>query len=221
MIMLCPPGVYRPQSDTAVLAGAMEKGDLARGRTVLDVGAGSGALAIAAARAGAAAVTAVDLSLRSVLTTWANSRLHRAAVTVRRGDLFGPARRSRYDLVLANPPYVPAATAVLPRHRIDRCWDGGPDGRAVLDRICAGAADVLNPSGTLLLVHSAVCGVETTIQRLAEGGLAARVVERASIPFGPVMRARAAMLELRGLVPQGETTEELVVVAASRDGGAA
>ncbi|WP_232664592.1 HemK2/MTQ2 family protein methyltransferase [Pseudonocardia sp. TRM90224] len=221
MIMLCPPGVYRPQRDTAVLAGAMERGGLARGRTVLDVGAGTGALAIAAARAGAASVTAIDLSMRSVLTTWTNSRLHRAGVKVRRGDLFEPARRGRYDLVLANPPYVPAATAVLPRHRIDRCWDGGPDGRAVLDRICAGVADVLSPSGTLLLVHSAVSGVETTIARLADGGLTAHVVERVRIPFGPVMRARAAMLELRGLVQHDETMEELVVVEASRDGVAA
>jgi Ribosomal protein L11 methyltransferase (PrmA) len=45
------------------------------GRHVLDVGTGTGALAIAAARAGAASVTAVDLSRRSAVATWLNSRL--------------------------------------------------------------------------------------------------------------------------------------------------
>ncbi|MBA2323469.1 MAG: methyltransferase, partial [Pseudonocardiales bacterium] len=36
------------------------------------------------------------------------------------------------------------------------------------------------------------------------------------IPFGPVMRARARMLELRGLVAPGQTLEELVVIEARR-----
>lgn len=218
MRLVRPPGVYRPQSDSAVLAEAMHGGGYALDRHVLDIGTGSGALALAAAHAGAASVTAVDLSWRSVLATRLNCRLHGASVTVHRGDLFEPVRGRRFDLVVANPPYVPAETDALPRHRHARCWDGGIDGRAVLDRICAGAGQRLSREGVLLMVHSAVCGADTTIERLADAGLAGSVIMRASIPFGPVMRARAAMLERRELMEPGETVEELVVVEA-RHGG--
>ena len=218
VMLLCPPGVYRAESDTELLVSAMRRGGYARGRDVLDVGTGSGALALAAARAGAASVTAVDLSLRSVAATWINSRIHRARVRVRRGDLFAPVAGRRFGLVVANPPYVPAETDLLPRHRKARCWDAGPDGRALLDRICAGVTDVLAPGGDVLLVNSAVCDTQLTVDALERAGLEARVLETASVPFGPVMTPRAALLEARGFVGPGQRVEELVVVGAHHRG---
>ena len=216
MKLLCPPGVYQAQADTAVLIRTLVRSGVAAGSHVLDIGTGCGALALAASRAGAASVTAVDLSHRSVLTARVNCLLHGALVSVRRGDLFGPVGQRRFDLVLANPPYVPAPTAALPRHRQARCWDAGLDGRTVLDRICATVAARLTAQGVLLMVHSGVCGVDTTISRLADAGLAGTVVERVKVPFGPVMRARARMLERRGLIAPGDDQEELVVVEARR-----
>lgn len=214
--MLCPPGVYRAEGDTSLLTDVMRDGGFALDRHVLDLGTGSGALAVAAALAGATTVTAVDVSLRSVATTWLNARLHGAAVTVRRGDLFAPVAGRRFGLVVANPPYVPAATGRLPRHRKARCWDAGPDGRALLDRICAGVPHVLDPDGEVLLVHSAVCGTDLTLDALDRAGLVPQVLAKATVPFGPVMRARAALLEARGLVGPGQREEDLVVVGARR-----
>lgn len=214
MLLLRPPGVYRANSDTALLIDVLREGRYAAGCRVLDIGTGTGALALASARAGAASVTAVDLSLRSVAAAWINSRLHRLPLTVRRGDLFGPVTGQRFDLILANPPYVPAATNVLRRHRITRCWDGGFDGRALLDRICAEGPALLAPAGTMLIVHSAVCDEQVTLSRLADAGLHAEVLSRCTLPFGPVMRVRAAMLEARGLVEPGQRDEELVVIGA-------
>jgi release factor glutamine methyltransferase len=216
--MLYPPGVYRAQGDTELLSDVVRRGGFAAGRDVLDVGTGSGALALAAARAGAASVTAVDLSLRSVATTWINGRLAGARIGVRRGDLFGPVVGRRFGLVLSNPPYVPATSAVLPRHRAARCWDAGPDGRALLDRICAGVPGVLTEDGTVLLVHSSVCDTDATLAALRRVGLDARELARVTVPFGPVMRARAMMLESRGFVEPGQRSEELVVVEGQRRG---
>jgi release factor glutamine methyltransferase len=156
VLLIRPPGVYRVDRDTALLTEVLR--DRVRGRHVLDVGAGTGALAIAAARAGAASVTAVDLSRRSAAATWLNSRLHRAPVSVRCGDLFTPVRGRRFDVVVANPPYVPAPTQDPARYRIARSWDGGHDGRLLLDRLCSGLPDVLTADGTALIVHSEVCG---------------------------------------------------------------
>jgi len=212
--LLHVPGTYPAQGDTRLLADALHELGLAPARRVLDVGTGGGALAVTAAAAGAASVTAVDLSRRSVLTARLNGRLHRAHLDVRRGDLFAPVVGERFDLVLANPPYVPAATDVLPRHRTARCWDAGVDGRAVLDRICADVAGVLAGDGVLLLVQSVLAGEEPTLRRLREAGLDAEVVARRPEPFGPVVRARADLLRARGLLAADATEEELVVVRA-------
>lgn len=216
--LLRPPGVYRAQDDTSLLIDAMRRGDYARGRAVLDVGTGSGALAIAAGHAGAASVTAVDLSLRSVLATWFNSRLHGVAVTVQQGDLFAAVSGRRFDLVLTNPPYVPAQSGLLPRHRVARCWDGGPDGRLLLDRICAGAPAVLNENGALLLVQSELSGEQATLDRFAEAGLGATVTDRVRIPLGPVLRAREPMLRARGYLRPDQFDEELLVIEARHRG---
>lgn len=216
MMLLRPPGVYRAESDTEVLIDAMRRGGYAVGRHVLDVGTGSGAIALAAARGGATSVTAVDLSRRSAAAARLNAAISGLRVDVRCGDLYAPVAGRRFDLIVSNPPYVPAARAALPRHRKARCWDGGTDGRAVLDRICAGAADALTEDGRILVVHSALCGTQATVDALGEAGFAPAVLARATIPFGPVLRSRAAMLEERGLIAPGQRFEELVVVGGIR-----
>jgi release factor glutamine methyltransferase len=208
--------VYKVADDTSLLADVMRQGGYARGRHVLDLGCGTGALALAAAQAGATSVTAVDLSLRSIAATWLNARGHRTSVDVRRGDLFQPVKGKLFDLLLANPPYVPAPTSMLPRHRMARCWDAGIDGRKVLDRLCSESVHALNIGGVVLIVQSEVSDVNATVAHLEAAGLRAQVVARSIVPFGPVMRARAALLEDRGLLMTGRTEEELVVVEGHR-----
>ncbi|WP_197024221.1 HemK2/MTQ2 family protein methyltransferase [Nocardiopsis sp. CNT312] len=217
MLIVRPPGVYRAQQDTSLLRAVLrQRGrlDQLTGRSVLDVCSGTGALGIEALRSGAASLTCVDLSLRSVLASWLNSRLHGVPATVRRGDLFSPVLPRRFDLVLANPPYMPAASLTPPRHRMARCWDAGPNGRILLDRICAEASSVLNDDGTLLLVQSGLADEQATLDRLMKAGLVPEVLARARVPFGPVLRARAPVLRARGLLAFEQTEEELVVIEA-------
>ena len=208
------PGVYRPQGDTRLLTDVLGRHGLVAGLRVLDVCTGTGALAVAACRAGAASVTAVDLSARAAMTAWLNNRLLGERVTVRRGDLFSSVAGERFDVVLANPPYVPAETDRLPRHRIGRSWDAGPDGRALLDRICAGVREVLVDGGALLLIQSAVADERRTLERLEEAGLEGIVRAAVTQPFGPVLRRRAGLLEERGHIARGQREEQLVVIEA-------
>jgi len=94
-------------------------------------------------------------------------------------------------------------------------FDGGRDGRTLLDRVLDAAPDVLAPGGTLLVVHSGLCGVDSSLARLRAAGLSARVSSECQHPFGPELTRRAGMLEARGLIASGERTERLVVLAAS------
>jgi release factor glutamine methyltransferase len=143
-----------------------------------------------------------------------NGALNRVRVRARRGDLFAPLAGRRYDVIVSNPPYVPAATERLPTKGPERAWDAGLDGRTLIDRIAAGAARHLRPGGTLLLVQSSLCGVEPTVERLERTGLKAHVEVRRRGPLGPLLAARARDLEKRGLLRHGEREEELVVVRA-------
>jgi len=78
-------------------------------------------------------------------------------VDVRAGDLFGPVAGERFELITANPPYI--ASAILPtlssevRREPVMALDGGPDGLAFYDRICAEAMAYLAPGGALVVEH--------------------------------------------------------------------
>lgn len=214
MWLFRPRGVYPPQGDTFLLAGALGGAGLRPGSRVLDLCTGTGVLACAAARIGAGSVTAVDVAPRAVLAARVNSRLRRTPVRVLRGDLFEPVADELFDLVLVNPPYVPGPGA--PRHRSGRAWDAGGRGRAMIDRICIRVPATLADGGTLLMVQSALCGVMPTLSLLRAAGLKASVVARRRQPFGPVLRSRTAFLEERGLIDPGQRHEELVVIRADR-----
>jgi release factor glutamine methyltransferase len=212
MRILTLPGVFRPISDTWLLAGALR--ELAPGARVLDVCTGSGALAVTAALAGAGDVTAVDVSRRAVLTAGLNARLNGVAVRARRSDLFAQLHDQRYDVIVCNPPYVPDPSGDrLPARGPQRAWDAGHDGRVILDRLIAQAPRHLHPSGALLVVHSELCGTDETLDGLGASGLDPRVVRRHRGPLGPLMRDRADHLLAHGVLAPGQTEEEVVVIA--------
>lgn len=215
MNFLVLPGVYAPQEDTELLADALADEPLPAGAEVLDVGAGSGALALRAACRDTR-VTAVDVSWRAVLTVRVNAWLTGLPVRVRHGNLFAPVRGRSYDLILANPPYVPTPAADVRPRGAARSWDAGLDGRLVVDRICREAPALLRPGGVLLLVHSALSGPGRTVDRLRAAGLKAAVSRRRRIPLGPVLRTREQWLRKEGLLSAAEEREELVVVRAER-----
>ncbi|TDD34085.1 methyltransferase domain-containing protein [Actinomadura sp. KC06] len=215
MMLLRPPGVYRPQSDTHLLTRALRRADVPPGARLLELGTGTGAVAVAAARVGCE-VVAVDVSARAVLAARLNARVRGLPVRVLHGDLFAPVAGEVFDVIVANPPYVPGDTDPASARGRARTWEAGPTGRAVLDKICQAAPRHLSPSGTLLVVHSALSGVAATLVALRRAGMRAQVVARQREPFGPVMRGRAEALAARRLLRPGQRHEDLVVVRADR-----
>ncbi|RZQ60211.1 HemK2/MTQ2 family protein methyltransferase [Amycolatopsis suaedae] len=214
MWLLRLPGVYRPQADTRLLTGALRQACVSPGGRVLDLCTGSGAVALAAARAGAREVVAVDHCRRAVWSAAVNAAIRGLPVRARRGDLLEAVPDGRFDLVLANPPYVPCPPEPGPRR--GQAWDAGPDGRLFLDPLCSGLSRMLTQRGTALIVHSALSTPERSIRQLRDSGLKASVVARAFVPFGPVNRSRVSYLEEAGYSLPGQRTEELVVIRADR-----
>ncbi|WP_433722834.1 HemK2/MTQ2 family protein methyltransferase [Nocardia sp. CA-129566] len=212
MPLLRCPGVYRPQGDTWLLVRALAEAGLPRWSRVLDICTGTGAVAIAAVRAGATAVTAVDVSRSAICSAWLNSRLRGLPIELIHGDFAEVLPGRRFDVVLANPPYVPCAEPVW--FAGSRAWNGGPDGRGLLDKLCSMLPDVLAPGGIALIVHSALANGKMTVDRLRDSGLTTAVVARQMIPFGPVLRRHTEWLERGGLISPGQCEEELLVIRA-------
>ncbi|WP_084435875.1 HemK2/MTQ2 family protein methyltransferase [Aldersonia kunmingensis] len=206
------PGVYRPQADSVLLAEALREAVMPPDARVLDLCTGSGVLALTAAHLGAGDVTALDISRGAVISAWLNGQMNRLPVRVRRGDCYEAFALGTFDVVLANPPYVPCP----PGTDSSATWDAGPDGRSILDPLCANSIDLLRPGGFLLLVHSEFAGPAISLRRLRHSGLKAAIVARRHLPFGEVMRSRTDYLHSRGWCSAEPATEEVVVIRADR-----
>lgn len=211
--------VYPPQEDSQLLIEAATAAGVLPGARVADLCTGSGVVALGAAAAGAAEVTAFDICPKAVQRTRQGALAAGAEVHVHRGSWARAIEFGPYEVVLANPPYVPQApdpdgdlipAAAGPA----RAWNAGPDGRMVLDPMCAAAPLLLDEGGTMLVVHSECSNVKRTLDMLREHGMHAEVVAQQLIPFGPVMSVRAPWLMRAGLLPRGSRHERIVVIRA-------
>ncbi len=125
--------------------------------SALDLCAGGGSLAILAARVFTSAmIDAVELSADALAVARRNVEAHDLAdrVTLHQGDLFAPLGAKRYDLILANPPYVDAESlaAFPPEYAAEPrlAHAGGRDGLDIVRRILAEAGAHLTEEGALV-----------------------------------------------------------------------
>jgi methylase of polypeptide subunit release factors len=114
-------------------------------RSVLDLGTGSGGASLLLARH-AERVVATDINPRALALAAFNVALNGAAkVELRQGDLFAPVAGQRFDLVVANPPFV-----IGPRSGL-LYRDGGLDGDSFVERIVREAPEYLELGGHCVL----------------------------------------------------------------------
>ncbi len=127
-------------------------------RRVLELCTGSGCLAVLAALAfPEAEIDAVDISGDALPVAARNVADYGLQHRIRllQGDLYAPVGDARYDLVIANPPYVTrAAVAAFPpeyRAEPEIAHLGGVDGMDIVRRILDEGARHLEPEGALVV----------------------------------------------------------------------
>ena len=125
----------------------------------LDLCCGSGCLAVSMALGDPRAdVHAADLSEGALAVTRLNAQRLGAKVTLHQGDLFDALPNtdaSRCQLIVSNPPYIPAADCLCLQEEVRRepmmALDGGTDGYDFYRRIAEDAPWFLHIGGTLLM----------------------------------------------------------------------
>ena len=154
------PAVLIPRPETELLVElALQRLPADAPCRVLDLGAGSGCIGITiAAERPQAQVTVVDASeaaleiARANAAQWAPSN-----TTLLHSDWYSAIAAERYDLIVANPPYVAEGDAHLQqgdlRFEPRSALASGVDGLSDLHRIIAGAPPHLRAGGWLLLEH--------------------------------------------------------------------
>jgi release factor glutamine methyltransferase len=139
--------VPRPDTETLVEVALERTRDRSMSMTALDLCTGSGCVAITLARERPTSTFyAVDVSQGALAVARDNAaRLGAYNVALREGDLFAPIAPSvRFDLVTANPPYIPAGEIdslelEVRGHEPRLALDGGADGLSIVRRVVAEA----------------------------------------------------------------------------------
>lgn len=170
----CRAGVFIPRPETEVVAGAAIEAARARGPhpSVVEPCTGTGAIACAVATEVAGAhVTASDRDPAAVRLAAHNADRTRrglagpdglaeaAQLQVVRADVHtcvAPDRRGRIDVLVANPPYLPATDRSdwepeVADHDPHGALVGGPDGHELVEVLLSKAVDWLAPGGCVVV----------------------------------------------------------------------
>lgn len=168
--------VYEPAEDSAILAGEVVADlETAEPRTVLDVGTGSGYIGTMVADATDALVVGLDVNPAAC------RRAKDAGLEAVRGDLTTPFAADTFDVVVFNPPYLPAMPEAEWADWFDVAVTGGATGRELIDRFIGSVARVLTAEGVVYLLVSSLSGVDTVAETAAAAGFSAAAL--ADAPF--------------------------------------
>ncbi|WJI09582.1 methyltransferase [Methanobacterium sp. CWC-01] len=167
------PQVYEPAEDSLLLANTLE---LSRKDVVLEIGTGTGIIAISAARK-VARVVATDINPWAIHCASKNLIANRAFnVELREGNLFEPVQGEKFDLIVFNTPYLPTEEDEMLDDDLNSAWDGGINGREIIDKFLDGLRGHIREGGRVQLVQSSLSDVDRTLERLEQIGFQASVI---------------------------------------------
>ncbi len=146
-----------PRPETEELTRILLARSWPEGASILDLGCGSGVIGLSLARhlhARAVEVTLADVSPDALALARENaSRLRPAEAGVRfvESDLFSALQGERFDLIVANLPYIPDSAETLLSREVRRdpalALYGGETGTEVMERFLASVDGHLRPGG--------------------------------------------------------------------------
>ncbi|MCF2706628.1 peptide chain release factor N(5)-glutamine methyltransferase [Arcanobacterium haemolyticum] len=194
------PGVFIVRPETEMVAeAAIAAARKAENPRVVDLCTGSAAIALAlATEVRGAQVTGVEISAEALSVARDNNARYGSPVTLVHDDALAWLPEVRVDVVVSNPPYVPASTAHEPEVEADPAialWGGGEDGLTFPVALIKHARSILTDGGILIMEHA-----EAQSEALRE---AARLAGYVDVSTGRDLTGRERWLQARW--PGGRT----------------
>ena len=122
--------VYVPAEDSYMLADNLQ---IKPGQSVLEIGTGSGIVAMYASRL-TDNITVTDINFDACELARKNFEDNGIEnIEILFGNLFEPVKNRKFDVILFNTPYLPTEDGDVIEDTINYAFDGGLNGRKVID----------------------------------------------------------------------------------------
>ena len=164
--------VYVPAEDSYLLADNLE---IKKGQSVLEIGTGSGIVAMYASRL-TDDITVTDINFDAcelARKNFAENGIEN--IEILWGNLFEVVENKKFDVILFNTPYLPTEDDEVLENTINYAFDGGLNGRKVIDLFLNEVGNHLNDGGIVQMIQSSLSGNDETLARLDEMGFIAEI----------------------------------------------
>lgn len=180
--------VYIPSDDTFLLAENLE---IKEDQSVLEIGTGSGLVSIYASLL-TDNVTATDINYNALELAEKNFKLNNIdTIRLEFGDLFEPIKNEKFDVILFNTPYLPTDSNDIINDDLNYAFDGGLNGRNVIERFLNEAPNHLNDNGIIQMIQSSLSDTEKTLDTLDQLGFIAEVAKSEKFFFEEIILINA------------------------------
>ena len=166
--------VYIPAEDSYLLADNLE---IESDQSVLEIGTGSGIVAMYASRL-TDKITVTDINFDACELARKNFEDNNIEnIEILFGNLFEPVENRKFDVILFNTPYLPTEDGDVIDDTLNYAFDGGLNGRKVIDLFLDEVGNHLNDGGIVQLIQSSLSGNEETLEKLDKLGFIAEIKE--------------------------------------------
>ena len=180
--------VYIPSDDTFLLAENLE---IREGQRVLEIGTGSGLVSMYASLL-TDDVTATDINYNALELAERNFKLNNIdTIRLEFGDMFEPVKNEKFDVILFNTPYLPTDSDDIIDGDLNYAFDGGLNGRKVIDRFIEEAPNHLNDKGIVQMIQSSLSDNEKTLDMFDRNGFVEKKKKSESFFFEKIVLINA------------------------------
>ncbi|WP_303247425.1 HemK2/MTQ2 family protein methyltransferase [uncultured Methanobrevibacter sp.] len=164
--------VYIPAEDSFLLA---ENLAIRPGDSVLEIGTGTGIVAMYASKM-TDKITVTDINFDAVELAEHNFKKNGIEnIEILFGNLFEPLKNRKFDVILFNTPYLPTENGDVIDDNLNYAFDGGLNGRKVIDKFLDEVKNHLNEKGIVQIIQSSLSGNEETLKKLDELGFISEI----------------------------------------------